>query len=121
MNNLLRWIPAVFWMGVIFYLSDQTGSELGSLFPFLDNFNWGHYVAYFILALAVYWAIHHRNWKYAKWYVVIFCVIYGITDEWHQSFVPNRTPDLRDLVNNTIGASLAMIATHLWERRKRLS
>ena len=32
---------------------------------------------------------------------------YGATDEWHQSFVPGRDADVRDLVADAVGAALA--------------
>jgi VanZ family protein len=37
---------------------------------------------------------------------VLFCILYGASDEFHQSFVPGRTPDLRDLVSDGAGAAL---------------
>jgi VanZ family protein len=41
--------------------------------------------------------------------VVLLCILYGMTDEYHQSFIAGRTPDLLDIRNDTIGALLAMI------------
>ena len=35
---------------------------------------------------------------------------YGITDEFHQSFTPGRTPDVRDLVADGIGAAIGILA-----------
>ena len=35
---------------------------------------------------------------------VIISVLYGVTDEWHQSFVPGRTADVWDLVKDLAGA-----------------
>lgn len=115
---MLRWIPAIGWMGLIYYFSDQTGSELSSWFPFLDSLNWGHLVAYFALALLVYWALRGRSTRIKLWTVLI-CFLYGVTDEWHQAYVPMRQPDLYDLMNDTIGATVAMLLVHYWERRKR--
>ena len=39
---------------------------------------------------------------------VLFCLFYGMTDEWHQSFVPGRDADWMDLVADTMGAIIAM-------------
>jgi VanZ family protein len=33
-------------------------------------------------------------------------LLYGLSDEFHQSFVPGRTPDVMDLVMDVIGASI---------------
>jgi VanZ family protein len=117
MERLIRWLPAVVWMGIIFYLSHQSGDDLGSLLPlfqkiapYMVSFNWGHFIAYFILACTFYFALGPRfsHWK-GKLLVILFCFIYGVTDEYHQSFIPNRHPDWTDLRNDTIGALLAML------------
>lgn len=119
MRKYLRWLPVIVWMGTIFYLSDQSGSELQSIFPFLDSFNWGHFVAYFILAVLIYLAMYPASNKTkTKLWIVALCVLYGITDEWHQAYVPNRSPDVLDLLNDTFGASVAMLVFHRYERKK---
>jgi VanZ family protein len=39
---------------------------------------------------------------------VVIAVAYGASDEWHQSFVPGRTADLRDLLADATGAVAAV-------------
>jgi VanZ family protein len=39
---------------------------------------------------------------------VCFCISYGASDEWHQSFVPGRDADLLDLLADTTGGLLAI-------------
>jgi len=39
---------------------------------------------------------------------IILAVLYGLTDELHQSFTPGREPRLRDVGFDTIGALLAI-------------
>ena len=52
---------------------------------------------------------------------VLFCILYGVTDEFHQSFVPGRTPDVRDLVADGVGAALGagalLLVKAVWGRR----
>lgn len=38
--------------------------------------------------------------------------LYGATDEWHQSFVPGRSPSVADWLADTIGVSLAVFCLH---------
>jgi len=110
---LLRWLPAILWMGVIYYLSSKTGDELNSVIPFfqkylpfMEDFNWGHYVSYFILAVCVDFGFgsFSRSWK-GKFWVVIICTLYGVTDEIHQYFVGGRMMDIIDVRNDCIGAT----------------
>ena len=117
LNQLIRWSPSILWMAVIFYLSSRTGDELGTLiplfqiiFPAMQSFDWGHFVAYFILACTYYWAaLPKYHGIYTKLAVVILCGLYGVTDEFHQSFVGGRQPDPLDIRNDVIGAALAML------------
>jgi len=37
---------------------------------------------------------------------VLLCALFGLSDEFHQSFVPGRTPDAMDLVADAAGAAL---------------
>ncbi len=41
---------------------------------------------------------------------ILIASTYGITDEFHQSFVPQRTPDVFDWITDTIGASVGVLA-----------
>jgi len=125
-RKAVRWIPAVIWMAVIFLLSHRTGSELDDMLPWVERwfywlggFNFGHFVAYFILALLVWHAIG-KDTLTAKLSAVAVCFVYGITDEFHQTFVPGRHPDIMDLRNDVIGALAAMILISLPSVKKRL-
>lgn len=117
MKIWMRWIPAIIWMLIIFYLSHQPAQNLESVFPFFQNFfpfmksfNGGHFVAYFILAISFYWGLGRRYTNFrGKLFVVFLCIVYGLTDEYHQSFIVGRHPDMADLRNDTIGAAIAMI------------
>ena len=40
------------------------------------------------------------------WIAVVTAVLYGITDEIHQSFTPGRGPAVRDVIIDTIRASI---------------
>ncbi len=45
---------------------------------------------------------------------ILFAGLYGLTDEFHQSFTPGREPRIRDVAFDTIGASLAMLI--IWKK-----
>ena len=117
----MYWLPAIFWMAVIFYLSGRTDNELHEFLPLIDNFNPGHILAYFVLALCFWGALikyRHRR-PYVK--AVIFSILYGVSDELHQYFVPTRQADVWDLVRDLAGTLLALGVAHLIEQRKKKS
>ncbi|MGI6065849.1 MAG: VanZ family protein [Bacillota bacterium] len=114
------WIPALCWAGVIFFLSGRTGSELNRMFSFLGNLNWGHLAAFFILSIFVFYALRKTtSGKNIIVTTILICFLYGISDELHQYFVPGRTPQLLDIVNDVLGASLGVLAARKWEAVKQ--
>ncbi len=46
-----------------------------------------------------------------RFYGSVFLVhlLYGLSDEWHQSFVPNRSCELFDLLADAAGVGIAMV------------
>lgn len=106
----LRLIPMLTVMGIIFFLSRQPGTELQlPLPPGADKL--GHGVLYAVLAwttlLAMVTAQPRRTLRLGV-LVVLFCLLYGISDEFHQSFVPGREPSGGDLLADTAGAVFAV-------------
>jgi VanZ family protein len=130
--RIIRYLPALVWMGVIYALSSRSGGQLNewlpwfrSLLPGLQSFDPMHYAAYFILALTVAYGLGARAFTWGGCFqILVICLLYGASDEWHQSYVPNRSPDLHDLRNDGIGAAAACLillgyAAVVRPRRKR--
>ncbi|MDQ3263027.1 MAG: VanZ family protein [Myxococcota bacterium] len=47
----------------------------------------------------------------------LLATLYGVSDEWHQSFVPGRMTDPADLVADALGASVAAFAWFRFRHR----
>jgi VanZ family protein len=47
---------------------------------------------------------------------IVLAVLYGVSDEFHQSFVPNRTADIADVAADATGAAAAASLTWLLAR-----
>ena len=45
---------------------------------------------------------------------ILFPLLFALTDEWHQSFVPGRQFDLRDLALDAAGSALALLAIRVF-------
>src|SRR5688572_14389553 len=109
MTHILpRWLPAVLLMMIIFLVSSQPSSEL-------PNFDWadtmikkgGHVIGYAMLALSYWYAFRMREEK--SWLVWLLAVLYALTDELHQSFVPGRNPSIWDvLIYDNFGAMISL-------------
>ncbi|MCZ8520249.1 MULTISPECIES: VanZ family protein [Paenibacillus] len=121
MRGLVRWLPALVWMAVIYYFSSRTGDDLDGWlsvfrqwFPALESFDFGHFISYMILGWTLLWAFRPKRLSAAvKLGIVLLCFLYGITDEYHQSFVPRRSVSLTDLRNDAIGAAIGMLLLYI--------
>lgn len=93
-------------MGIIFLFSHQTGDSLHlPTFPGADKL--AHILAYATLALTVLW--YHgpkgvQNPRRAAIQTVLFCLLYGLSDEYHQSFIALRSVSALDILADTTGA-----------------
>ena len=120
----LRVLPLGAVMTLLFVLSHQPGDTLP--LPAVVNLDkLLHLLAYttlglcFLLALPPGWRT--RNPRAAAVCTVLFCHSYGMSDEFHQRFVPGRFPGVDDLVFDTLGGLLAVVidrARHRWTSRR---
>ena len=114
-----RWFPAFAIMLVVFWFSAQPGSEL-------PDFDWadrilkkgGHVIGYALLALSYWRAFDFKEEK--CWLAWLLAVLYAITDEFHQSFVPGRNPSIWDVVIfDNFGALISLWAVNFYKKQKR--
>lgn len=98
--RIARWVPAVGWMAVIYQLSALPGSDLPGRYSTL-----AHFVSYAVLGALVLLALGSRRPAGERVAIaVVVASLYAMTDEFHQSFVPMRTPDVADWGIDTLGA-----------------
>jgi len=106
-----RWVAVALWATVIYMLSDQsklpTAPGLSSQVTSIA----GHLVAYGILGFLLAAALQESGAgpRRVARLALVLAVLYGISDEWHQSFVPGRVPSLGDLLADAIGAALGIM------------
>lgn len=79
----------------------------------------GHFTVYALLA-AAWWAVKPQpiSLQRRTWITIAATMLYAVSDEWHQSFVPGRTPDVRDLLVDAIGMTVALAVALTLERRE---
>ncbi len=92
----------------IYWLSGQPSLPVPNLFSLQDKIL--HAAAYFIMGILAWRSFKHLfNLPIIlAWFSVAFCSLYGISDEWHQSFIEGRFPDIIDWIADTGGAGLAV-------------
>ena len=109
-------IATLAWMGIIFYLSSLTQTEPPTV-PLLGNWQSlvGHLVLYGICAALMEGSI----WGWVSRFRLRWALVaaagssaYGMSDEFHQSFVAGRYATVEDVLVNTVAAIVAAIG--LW-------
>jgi VanZ family protein len=137
------WLPVLIWLGLIFIGStDMLSAEYTSRFfvPFLrwldPHISWeaintihtairklGHVTEYAILAVLLWRAVGDGLSFKAKTPIVfvavwLACGIFAVSDEFHQSLVPSRTPSVRDVIVDICGAFIGLVICSLFTERK---
>lgn len=106
------------YCGLIFFLSSQS-QLIDTPLDFPNKDKLIHATAYAIMGYAAWSAFRHHLEKGLLLAVVsvLFASLYGVSDEFHQSFVVGRNADVWDWLADTVGASF-MVAV-LYRRQLR--
>jgi glycopeptide antibiotics resistance protein len=114
-DNMLKiiglWLTVALCMGWIFFTSSIPGTDLPYLFTFQDVLY--HVLVFFVLAFFFSRALKKSFSKLSVLKIVsftlIFGIIYGLSDEFHQLFVLNRTSSGMDVFIDAIGSLIGAV------------
>jgi VanZ family protein len=114
----LRWGPAIGVMAVIFALSSQPGLRIsddpGVDLPFRHG---AHVAVYGLLSVClvrgICWQQGGRPRPRDLAVAVALATLYGVSDEIHQAFVPNRTGHAIDVGWDLIGATIGAVVARV--------
>ena len=119
--NIFKWLsaygPVLVWASIIFAFSSRASwhtAEVSTLDFFIKKI--AHITEYAILYLlsARAWDMTIPSAKLGRYWVVpiVFCLLYAVSDEWHQSWVPGRYPNIRDVGFDMVGVGLAFLVRY---------
>lgn len=92
------WLPPIAWMGVIFFLSSLQSTGVGLPFSKI-----AHLIEYAVLYALLFRAKKNHLFSGAV------SILYAISDEYHQTFVPTRHGLLTDVLIDSLGVLLMYI------------
>ena len=105
------------WMACLFWASAQSDIGVAARVP--DTLT--HGTAYLVLGLLACRAVSGGLGQFlpvgGAILVVVICTLYGVSDEFHQSFVPGRDASAGDVAKDFGGATLAALAWRLASAR----
>ncbi len=134
------WLPIIlfacfiFWMSTETFSSDHTYSVARAIMNFLAPGLSGeqvglihgfgrklaHVVEYLILGFLLFRAFRGRSriWWNWRWFFLtsIVVLLWGASDEFHQSFISTRTASIRDVGVDAAGGILGQFMSGLWKR-----
>ncbi|HRY52275.1 MAG TPA: VanZ family protein [Candidatus Portnoybacteria bacterium] len=119
---LKYWLPVGLWAGTIAYLSGIAGLS-SDMTVFWDVF-WRklfHAGEFGLLNLLLWRALFFGdrvNFKKSLWTSFILTVLYAVSDELHQYFVPSRQCRWQDMAQDSLGAIFISGLLYLWQRLK---
>lgn len=120
------------WMAVIFIFSQQPASissgqssvfveQLHHIVPSIDQYlltfiirKSAHIFAYFILGILIFnalWRINFSKLTYSQPAIssITICALYAASDELHQLFISGRSGEVRDIIIDSIAASIGVV------------
>ncbi len=123
-KKLYYWLPPLLWMAIIFYFSSfpKVSITENTLYAFIF-FKTLHIIEYAILYFLLFRAFYFlNNKKFSlkdKFILTIsIAILYAISDEVHQTFVPTREGRLRDVFIDT--ASILLMYIYIRSNLSRL-
>lgn len=124
---LTRWFwraATALWCCLIFFLSSQSNPPVPGFFdkiPFADKL--AHAALYGALAAFAHLSMRDNSESSPRLrtllIAVAFAAFYGVTDEFHQRFIPGRTPDILDWFADISGASLSAASFYAASLRRK--
>ncbi|MGD0960377.1 MAG: VanZ family protein [Methylomonas sp.] len=112
MRNSLDVLVLILYCGLIFWLSDQSVLPTPKLFENEDKLH--HFAAYGVMGVCAWRTFRHLplSRRLIFWLSFGYCSLYGVSDEWHQSFVIGRNSSAYDWLADAIGGFLGCWAYH---------
>lgn len=109
-----RWAPVVAWMAVVFFFSSISNLGRAARVP-----DWiSHPIEYGLGAALLCRALAGGRrgplTMSTALTATLIATAYGVTDEYHQSFVPGRTAELADVLKDLAGAAAASLLYRRW-------
>lgn len=116
LKKVVRFLPAISWMLIMFYFSSHQTSDLGKTattsFFIYKSF---HLIEYALLTILLFFAL--KEIKYS----IMIAYLYGMSDELHQTITSGRTGCIRDTLIDLLGIIIGAILLTQLKRIKLFS
>ena len=118
-TRIKLWLPVIAYMAMLFVFSSFSNLPTP---PGDFSFYHVHIAAYAglgaLTARAAAKGLRHVSWRQCSWPIAI-STLYGVTDEYHQLFVPGRSFDVLDMAADAFGSVVGAGAVWAWSIIRR--
>jgi VanZ family protein len=116
---LKRWGPMILVMSLIFFASSIPSEKMPNVGTYDLLFKkGGHMSGYALLFLTIYHGLGEKE-KSHLFLALVGCLMYALSDEFHQSFVAGRNATLIDvgidMIGSTICMCLVLLSRYTWQ------
>ena len=144
-KNIIYWIPVILIMVLIFIFSHQPANQSAALssgiteiiIEMVENVipntqldirsmnhlvrKNAHFFIYLLLGVLVMRALRKNGVDGIRGmgYAALICILYAISDEIHQLFVPGRSGEILDVIIDSVGAVIGIVSYRLLVNRAR--
>lgn len=112
------WGPLLLYLGLIFWSSSGPAPDIVSDQPDYLMHGAGYFLLEILAARAFAGGLDRLNGR-SLLLGLALTTLYGLSDEWHQAFVPSRYASWADVLADATGAVLAALVLAIWMRWHR--
>ena len=114
-HGLVYGVPVIVYAGLIFLLSSV--SKLPEEVFFINSVDkWAHCIEYYFFGFLIRrWLINKRSSfvrKNSLFFTILIGICFGLSDEWHQSYVPGSDATIGDVLFDALGIIAAAVTYH---------
>ncbi|MCK5126852.1 MAG: VanZ family protein [candidate division Zixibacteria bacterium] len=119
----LYYLPFILYAGLIFWVSSLSQLPDPHIkFDFIDKFAHAvEYAIFAVLILRIFMISGPKSTKTAYLSAILISILYAVSDEYHQSFVPGRFSDIFDVIADAVGTLCGTCTYYLFTRHKNRS
>ena len=141
-KKILAWSFFLFWLLLIFFFSAQSGEDSsqlsGGLLEFLESLTHiplsseicsfmirklAHFTEYGVLGFLTInlWKQYGNINQKKLLFILLFCIFYALTDEFHQIFISNRSGNFWDVTIDSLGSFFGIVSYLLFSKKTNIN
>lgn len=112
LSIIVRWLPALAWMALVFVLSSISGLRVSDDAGIEEPLRVAaHFITYAVMGGVVLFGVSAWPPTGPAKATLAFMVtlFYAVSDEIHQAFVPGRAAQVEDVIVDALGATLGIV------------